>query len=152
MKVKSIKQCLLAIIIVMIGGCLLCSCKPTQSEQSNELLKADGTVNQNYLIGKWYNKDDVCLDIRENGTYKLDGDYGLGSWTILDDNSTVEFSDFYGDIIDSNIGEDDTGFYIYLKNNGGNYYKKSVDDNASETVEQDENSIVVTKAYDFSDG
>lgn len=152
MKVKSIKQCLLTIIIVMIVGGVLCSCKSTQSVQSNKLLNADGTVNQNYLIGKWYNKDDVCLDIRENGKYKLDGDYGLGSWIILDDKSTVEFSDFYGEIIDSSVGEDNTGFYIYLKNYGGNYYKISDGDSTSESVEQDENSIVVTKAYDFSDG
>lgn len=152
MKVKSIKQCLLTIIIVMIVGGVLCSCKTTQSAQSNKLLNADGTVNQNYLIGKWYNKDDVCLDIRENGKYKLYGDYGLGSWIILDDKSTVEFSDFYGEIIDSSVGEDNTGFYIYLKNYGGNYYKNSDGDSASEAVEQDENSIVVTKAYDYSDG
>ena len=152
MKVKSIKQCLLTIIIVMIVGGVLCSCKPTQSVQSNKLLNADGTVNQNYLIGKWYNKDDVCLDIRENGKYKLDGDYGLGSWIILDDKSTVEFSDFYGEIIDSSVGEDNTGFYIYLKNYGGNYYKNSDGDSTSESVEQDENSIVVSKAYDFSNG
>lgn len=136
----------------MIVDGVLCSCNPSQSVQSNKLLNADGTVNQNYLIGKWYNKDDVCLDIRENGKYKLDGDFGLGSWTILDDKSTVEFSDFYGEIIDSSVVEDNTGFYIYLKNYGGNYYKNSDGDSTSESVEQDENSIVVSKAYDFSNG
>lgn len=156
MKIKgiSVKKCLLTVFAFVMVVVFLCSCNPIQSGQNNKLLNADGTVNQNYLIGKWYNENDVCLDIRKDGTYKLDGDYGLGSWIVLDDKSTVEFTDFYGEVLESNLGEDGSGFFINLKNYGGNYYKKSLDNSTSATNTnlQTESNIAVTKAYDFSDG
>lgn len=63
-------------------------------------------------VGKWYDEGNKCLDIRSDGTYKLEGAYGKGRWEILDKNGTIEFTDFYGDTNETVIAENDYGLYI----------------------------------------
>lgn len=112
--------------------------------------------NRNSLVGKWYNTDGKCLDIRSDGTYKLEDDYGTGTWKFIEDNVTVEFADFYGDVLDTEIGEDANGQYIYLKNYGGYYYKDSLNGvynyNDESLSLQNDGNMIVTQAYDFYDG
>lgn len=64
------------------------------------------------FIGKWYSDQGKCLDVRENGTWKLDGFYGKGTWECVDD-GTVEFTDFYGDVDEASLQEDEHGLYIH---------------------------------------
>ncbi len=73
-------------------------------------------------VGKWYNEKDKCLDIRKDGTWKLEGSYGTGTWKELDD-GTFEFTDFYGDTQESRINEDEEGKYIDF-GYYGDFYKQ----------------------------
>lgn len=151
MKNKSIKKTMLTIISIAVICCILCSCKIFPTKQSSDLFNDEGIINQSCLVGKWYNSANKCLDIRENGKYQLEDDYGLGSWTILDDKKTVEFTDFYGEILKSSVGKDTNGYYIDLNSSNGYYYKNAVSGNIDETTIQTGN-IVIIDFYDFSDG
>ena len=61
------------------------------------------------IVGQWYNSNGKCLDIRSDGSWKLEGSYGTGNWKYLDDKITVEFTDFYGDTQESKINESALG-------------------------------------------
>lgn len=92
-KVKSAVGLLLVIgLLLALGGC--------------------GSGGKNSLVGNWYNDSGRCLEIRSDGTYKLEGDYGTGHWKYLSDSKTYEFSDFYGDIQKFETGEDENGQYV----------------------------------------
>lgn len=91
MKFKKILVLVLSVIMIMM--LMACSSKPSP-------------------IGKWYNKNGRCLDIRSDGTYKLENDYGTGTWKYLDDGVTIEFTDFYGDTQESEINTASNGQYI----------------------------------------
>ncbi len=104
-----------------------------------------GESMEDRIIGKWYNESGKCLDIREDGTYKRDREYGTGTWKLLDD-TTIEFIDFYGDDTQVTIEEDEHGLNIWY---GGLYYKDkypsdvnaddpSINDNKNETESETE--------------
>lgn len=78
-------------------------------------------VKNDAIVGKWYNQEGKCLDVRSDGSWKLEGSYGTGTWKQLD-NESYEFTDYYGDTQESEIMEDESGEYI---NFGyyGNFYK-----------------------------
>ncbi len=65
------------------------------------------------IVGEWYSKDDKCLSIRDDGTWKLDGLYGTGTWKKLD-KTTYELTDFYGSPEEIVVEKDDYGKYIHL--------------------------------------
>lgn len=75
-------------------------------------LSGCGTSFEKNIIGKWYNNNGKCLDVRSDGTWKLEGSYGTGTWKILDDKTTFEFTDYYGDTQESIINENRLGNYI----------------------------------------
>lgn len=68
-------------------------------------------AGQNSIVGEWYNAKGKCLDIRDDGSWKLEDSYGTGTWKKLDDD-IFEFTDFYGDTQESAINEDELGKYI----------------------------------------
>lgn len=68
--------------------------------------------NKKSIVGQWYNEKGKCLDIRSDGTWNLEDSYGTGTYKLLDDKETFEFTDFYGDTQESKINEDDLGQYI----------------------------------------
>lgn len=70
------------------------------------------SFKQKSIVGQWYNKKEKCLDIRADGTWKLDGSYGTGTYKLLDDKKTFEFADYYGDTQKSEILEDELGMHI----------------------------------------
>lgn len=76
------------------------------------------------IVGKWYNKNNKCLDIRDDGTYKLEDSYGTGKWKLLDDKETYEFLDYYGDSQETRIYNDDLGQYLEF-GYYGDFYKDS---------------------------
>lgn len=108
-----------------------------------------GGSESNDPIGNWYNKNGKCLEIRSDGTYKLEDDYGLGHWKLLNDSKEYEFTDFYGDLQKFEMGQDGAGQYI--KFNSEYFYKESKSD-SNEVVQSEKTDLVVSKAYDFSDG
>lgn len=72
--------------------------------------------NSKDFVGKWYDKNGRCLDIRKDNTYKLDGEYGTGTWKILD-GGEIEFIDFYGDSNTSELKKHkEYGLYISYNN------------------------------------
>lgn len=73
------------------------------------------------IVGEWYNEDGRCLDVRSDGSWKLEDSYGTGQWKVLDD-GTYEFTDFYGDTRESEIYQDDSGEYIKFRG-WGEYYR-----------------------------
>jgi len=87
------------------------------------LLSACGTKTTD-ITGDWMDKDGHILNIREDGSYKLEGDYGTGKWKFLDDNKTIEFTDFYGDTTETIVSENTFGKYIKL-DSYGDFYKES---------------------------
>ena len=102
MKTK-IKQTLSTILVLMLMLCALSAC---------------GTNSENAIIGKWYNNDGKCLDIRSDGSYKLEDSYGTGTWKYLDDNETLEFMDVYGDTNETIVEKDDIGDHIKFSSYG----------------------------------
>ena len=87
-------------------------------------LSACGTGPSEQIIGKWYNSKGKCLDVRSDGSWKLEGSYGTGRWKVLDDKETVEFTDFYGDTQETKIYEDESGVYIDF-GHYGDFYKEA---------------------------
>lgn len=75
-------------------------------------------------VGKWYNEKGKCLDVRSDGSWKLESNYGTGTWKYLEDKVTIEFTDFYGDTQVSEINEDELGKYIDF-GYYGDFYKDS---------------------------
>ena len=80
------------------------------------------------ITGKWYNENGKCLDIRSDGTYKLENEYGTGKWRSLGEGN-FEFSDFYGDTQEAFLKTDENGEYIEFKpkalGKSGKYYKSN---------------------------
>lgn len=83
------------------------------------ILSACG-IGKQKLIGKWYDEDGRCLDLRKNGTWQMDGLYGSGTWKRLDDDY-IELTDFYGEIDEGELCEDANGSYIHYY--GRDFYK-----------------------------
>lgn len=75
-------------------------------------LSACGGV-EDEIIGMWYDEDGDVLSVQKDGTYNFEGEYGSGTWKILDDNVTIEFTDFYGMTKNIEIIEDSLGVYIF---------------------------------------
>lgn len=71
-----------------------------------------GSSNGKSIVGQWYNENGKCLDIRSDGTWKLEDSYGTGTYKLLDDKETFEFTDYYGDTQESKINEDELGIYV----------------------------------------
>lgn len=99
-------------IAVLIGLLVLIGCH------------SSGEPKVNAVIGKWYNEDGKCLDIRSDKSWKLEDSYGTGTWKQLD-GGMYEFTDFYGDTQESAINEDTTGQYIDFGYYGHFYKNKS---------------------------
>ncbi len=74
-------------------------------------LSACGKVEKE-IVGMWYDSDGDVLNVQKDGTYNYEGEYGTGTWKILDDKETIEFKDFYGSTKNIEIIEDDSGVYI----------------------------------------
>lgn len=87
------------------------------------LLSGCGSSEKN-IVGQWYNEKGKCLDVRSDGSWKLEDSYGTGTWKYLEDKVTIEFTDFYGDTQESEINEDELGKYIDF-GYYGNFYKDS---------------------------
>ena len=124
-----IKRALALVVIVCITVCTLSACN------------ADP---QKSIEGKWYDSSGKCLDIRSDGTYKLDNDYGTGRWKFLDDGETIEFTDFYGSTLETKVGTESKKQYIIL-GNYGKFYNKSTENNANA-----ENNTTSTKTITYS--
>ncbi len=115
MKVKSKKILAVVIAFVIVVSAFASCSSPTKS-----------------VVGEWYNYRDKCLDIRSDGTWKLEGSYGSGTYKLLDDGETFEFTDFYGDTHESPVEEDEYGEYIDF-GYYGNFYR----DEYPEEIEDD---------------
>ena len=103
---------------------------------TNDSKEGNNTNSSETIVGKWYNSNNRCLDIRSDGTYKLENAYGTGKWKILDDKKTFEFTDFYGDTQESEINKDESGKYIDF-GYYGKFYKGSAPSNEEDSF-QDE--------------
>lgn len=97
------KKIISVIFIAMFCICTFCACRGTSS-----------------IVGQWYDDNNKCLEIRSDGTYVKDGEYGSGSWKKLD-NGKFELTDFYGDYSETEVSKDEYGKWV--KYNGGMYYK-----------------------------
>lgn len=105
------------------------------------LLGGCGNQSKN-LIGQWYNEKNRCLDIRSDGTWDLEDNYGTGTWKFLDDNTTVEFTDFYGDTQKSAIEENDLGLYIDF-GYYGDFYKDGYPSQEEISKNKEKNAIEI---------
>ena len=135
MKTKiNIKKSIALIIGVILMLCTLSAC--TSSGKSP--------------VGKWYNEKGKCLDVRKDNTWKLEGNYGTGTWKKID-NETFEFIDFYGDTQESGINEDDLGQYIDF-GYYGNFYKDVKDNAENLETNVDATDVVFNKIKEFNSG
>ena len=94
------------IILLIICSILMLSLMGCLGDQSTNSDLSDA----NSVVGKWYSKDRY-LDVRSDYTYRLQYDYGTGSWKQLE-NGKYEFYDFYGMVTDVTLGSDEYGAYI----------------------------------------
>ncbi len=106
---------------------------------------------ENEIVGQWNNKENKCLDIRSDGTWKLEDSYGTGTYKLLEDGETYEFTDFYGDTQESKINSDSIGEYIDF-GYYGNFYKtvKDKTENSNNSPEK-ANSYNVERVYVYGD-
>lgn len=102
-----------------------------------------GCSSKKDVIGKWYNYRGKCLDVRSDGSWKLEDSYGTGTWKLLDD-GIFEFTDFYGDTQESAINKDDLGEFIDF---GwyGNFYRDGYPEK-EETKKTEPKEPAVTEA------
>lgn len=105
MKTK-IKEVFSLFVVLVLILCLLSGC---------------GSGAEKDIIGKWYNSSGKCLDVRSDSTWKLEDSYGTGTWKLLDDKITFEFTDYYGDTQESIINESEIGKYIDFGHYGDFY-------------------------------
>lgn len=95
----------------------------------------------NSITGMWYNEDGEVLNVQEDGTYNYEREYGTGTWKILDDKTTIEFKDFYGETTNIEIIEEDIG--VKIKYHGEYFYKDAYpsDEEISENKEKNAQTI-----------
>ncbi len=92
-------------------------------------------VKKSDIIGQWYASDgEMEMDVRKDGSYD-DGGYGTGTWKYLDDDETVEFTDFYGYTKTTKIIKDEYGYSIF----NGRYYRDAYPEIESESHENTQN-------------
>lgn len=73
------------------------------------------------IVGIYVTEDNYrTLDVRSDGTYDYDKEYGTGRWHYLE-SGELEFIDFYGDNYKITTGTDENGEYI--KYSGRTFYK-----------------------------
>lgn len=112
-----------------------------------------GSSNEKSIVGQWYNEKGKCLDIRSDGTWKLDDSYGTGTYKLLDDKETFEFTDFYGDTQESKINTDDLGQYIDF-GYYGDFYKDSYPSSTNSSIEKNNvssNECTVEAVYVYGE-
>lgn len=67
------------------------------------------------IAGQWYNKTGDCLNIQSDGTYSIDREYGSGQWKVLDDGKTLQFTDYYGTVCETQVQKDSVGTYLDIR-------------------------------------
>ncbi len=112
-KIKTICKAIIATMLVCLSIVATISCSTDDEEKSE-------AANDNSICGEWFNSNGKSIKVYDNGTYKCEGEYGLGKWTYIE-NIDFIFTDFYGDTTDVTIKKDDDDEYI--KYNGKRYYK-----------------------------
>ena len=111
--------CLLMIPILLVTG--LCSCS-----------------GKNSIVGQWYDSDgDLAFEVKKDGTYDTGGLLGKGKWKYLDDDETIEFTDFYGYTKTTKVEKDDLGLSIF----NGKYYKDAYPSEEQMSEFKDKNAV-----------
>ena len=101
------------------------------------------------ITGEWYNEKGETLNVQQDGSYNYEGEYGTGTWKVLDDKKTIEFRDFYGETTNVELVKDDLGEKI--KYHGYDFYKDSYpsnDENKGEQISE----LNLTRVADFKNG
>ncbi len=64
---------------------------------------ASGNV-EDMLVGSWYTTeyDSLAFVLYDDGTCKLDGEYGTGKWAVVNENK-LKLSNFYGETVTPEI-------------------------------------------------
>lgn len=106
-----------------------------------------GCSGNSGIVGEWYDSKGHCLDIRKDGSFKLDGEYGTGKWKKLD-NTNYEFYDFYGQVYEAELKGNSNGAFLDIEWYG-DFYKGSYPDddnnnNNSNSNEKDNYQEVTT--------
>ena len=59
-----------------------------------------GKTTEKLIIGDWYQQwsDSLTFSIYDDGTVNVPSSYGLGKWSLVNDNQLI-LSDFYGETI-----------------------------------------------------
>lgn len=110
------------------------------------------------IIGMWYDDDGEVLNVQKDGTYNFEGEYGSGTWKILDDKETIEFTDFYGMTKNIEITQDDLGIYIFYHQERlyKDAYPSQTEDDANQNDEMVDDNVVskisIEEAGLFSSG
>ncbi len=106
-----------------------------------------GCSGSSGIVAKWYDSKGHCLDIRKDGTFKLDGEYGTGKWKKLD-NSNYELYDFYGQPYEAELKKDDKGVFLDIEMYGdfykGSYPDENNNDNNNNNFNENDNYQEVT--------
>ena len=102
------------------------------------------------IVGEWYNSKGKCLNIYSDGSWKLEDSYGTGTWKLLGDKDTFEFTDFYGDTQESVINKDNRGKYIDFGYYGAFYRDKYPLENDKEGGDNSEakNSVIELNPFE----
>lgn len=101
------------------------------------------------ITGMWYNEKGETLNVQQDGSYNYEGEYGTGTWKVLDDKKTIEFRDFYGETTNVELVKDDLGEKI--KYHGYYFYKDSYPSKDENKGEQT-STLNLTRAADFKNG
>lgn len=62
------------------------------------MLSSCGKSKEELMSGDWYLQGDdrLSLSLYDDGTCQIQGDYGQGKWSIVDED-TLKLTDFYGE-------------------------------------------------------
>lgn len=77
-------------------------------------------TTEKLIIGDWYQQwsDSLTFSIYDDGTVNVPSSYGLGKWSLVNDNQLI-LSDFYGETMTLKIDDlDDQWLVVYEMENG----------------------------------
>ena len=75
-----------------------------------------GKIKEKNLLGSWYRdgREDASFILYDDGTCEIDGEYGTGTWSIVNDNQ-LKLTNFYGETETATIDSVKNGSLILVQ-------------------------------------
>ena len=105
---------------VKLCGIATLGCAATALTGCGKKAREKSKSKQELILGEWYaGFETPSWTFYDDGTCKLIGDYGLGKWSLVNDDTILNVSDFYGETHSYNLVSVDEN-QLTISADGGN--------------------------------